>query len=76
MDRLPGLGCRADRDIVTLLVIAALRWEHLRAKSADGSAGAAEVIAHLIVSARQDDVFDGAFSRDDYGVGPVSAPQG
>jgi subtilisin family serine protease len=55
--------------------VAALWWEHLRAKSADGTARAAEVIAHLTASARQEDVFDDAFSRDDYGAGLVSAPK-
>lgn len=54
--------------------VAALWWEHLRARGG-GQAKASEVIANLVASARQEDVFAGAFSRDDFGAGMVSAPR-
>jgi hypothetical protein len=33
------------------------------------------VVANLIASARQENVFAGAFSRDDFGAGKVSVPR-
>ena len=54
--------------------VAALWWEHLRTRGG-GQAKASDVVAHLVASARQEDVFQGTFSRDDFGAGMVSVPR-
>ena len=55
--------------------VAALWWQHLRATSPDGTAKAAEVVAHLTATARKEDVFEAGFQPDDHGAGLVSVPQ-
>ncbi|WP_210191695.1 MULTISPECIES: S8 family serine peptidase [Rhodomicrobium] len=55
--------------------IAALWWEHLRARSPDGKAAAADVVMRMTATARRDDVFAGPYDKFDYGAGLVSVPQ-
>jgi hypothetical protein len=48
----------------------------VRSARALREAKASEVIANLVASARREDVFAGAFSRDDFSVSMVSALPG
>ena len=55
--------------------IAALWWEHLRAKSPNNKAAAADVVMRMTAGARQGDVFVGPYSKFDYGAGLMTVPQ-
>jgi len=55
--------------------VAALWWEHLRSKDPKRKSSAADVVHHMVASARQNDVFAGEFSKLDFGAGLVSAPK-